>query len=365
MTTEPKDSVSSENNTGFSAAVTPGADSALPSGISHGKDVGNSDSDPDSGAPPQPSAALRREAVALIANPSSGGNAKDEEAISRAMEALGDGASLYRWSPESDIVATVRKALDEGAEMIVAAGGDGTAMAVAGALVGQDVPMAVLPLGTFNFFARGLRLSEDPEEAARAIREGKAHSIRVGEVNGQVFLNNASLGIYPSILKAREDIYARWGRRRIVAHWSVFKTFLRFQRPMQLKITADGKKLSRRTALVFIARSAYQLDFFGLDGATVISDDAFAVLVAKAQTRRDLFRLSMRLVRRKTKQGEDYELIRAKSFEIETSRRRGLLAYDGEKCRAESPFRFKMSDEPLWIVLPATHGETEPQDATA
>ncbi|WP_246831643.1 diacylglycerol kinase family protein [Thioclava sp. DLFJ5-1] len=361
MTTEPKDSVKPENDMGPESLVDRDARSALQSGMNGEK----GDEKLTNGTPPEPSVALRRQAVALIANPSSGGNAKDEEAIRRAMDALGDGASLYRWSPESDIVATVRKALDDGAEMIVAAGGDGTAMAVAGALVGQEVPMAVLPLGTFNFFARGLRLSEDPEEAARAIREGSAHPIRVGEVNGQVFLNNASLGIYPSILKAREDIYARWGRRRIVAHWSVFKTFLRFQRPMRLKITADGETRNRRTALVFIARSAYQLDFFGLDGATVISDDAFAVLVAKAQSRRDLFRLSSRLVRRKTKQGEDYELIRAKSFEIETARGRGLLAFDGEKCREESPFRFKMSDAPLWIVLPAKDTENETQDANA
>ncbi|KEO52736.1 diacylglycerol/lipid kinase family protein [Thioclava pacifica] len=310
--------------------------------------------------PPSPRAALRRESVALIANPESGGNAKDEASIVRAMEALGEGATLYRWSPEADIVATVHKALDDGAEMIVAAGGDGTAMAVAGALLGRDVPMAVLPLGTFNFFARGLRLSEDPVEAARAIREGEAHPIRVGRVNGQVFLNNASLGIYPEILEAREDIYARWGRRRIVAHWSVVKTFLRFQRPMRLRLTADGKTSQHRTPLIFVARSAYQLDFFGLDGAKVIGEDAFAVLVAKGRTRSDLFRLAWRLVRRRAREGRDYDLVRAHDLELDTGRTRALLAFDGEKRREASPFHFAMSDAPLWIVKPADAAQGTP-----
>lgn len=304
-----------------------------------------------------PKTALRHHAVAIIANPSSGTNANDEEAISRALDGLGEGARLYRWSPGADITDTVKQALDDGAELVVAAGGDGTAMAVAGALVGQEVPMAVLPLGTFNFFARGLQLSEDPKQAAIEIREGEAHAIRVGMVNGQVFLNNASLGIYPAILKAREDIYARWGRRRIVAHWSVVRTFFRFQRPMHLRLRTDGLDMARRTPLVFVARSAYQLDTFGLDGTEVISEDGFAVLIAKGESRRDLFRLAWRLVRKQAQRGRDYDLLAAREIEISTAQRRTLLAFDGEKRRLEGPFAFSMTSEPLWIVAPAAAGK--------
>lgn len=295
---------------------------------------------------------LRR--VTLIANTSSGTNKRDRTAIDTAMQTFGDCATRLTWRPGRDHMDDlVARAKSEGADLIVAAGGDGTVMAVAQAALNTDMPMAVLPLGTFNYFARGLGLSEDPGEAARQILSGTPRDIEVGMVNGTVFLNNASLGIYPAILRERETVYGRWGRRRIAAHWSVVKTFLRFQRPMRLEIEADGDRFERRTALVFVARSAFQLDSFGLNGSDAIHDDGFAVLIAKAQGRRALFRLTWRLVRRTAQEGRDYELLCARALTVRSRKRsRVLLAYDGEKTWAPSPFEFRMSDKTLRIVMP-------------
>ena len=151
--------------------------------------------------------------ICVIANKASGTNARDAEAIDRALEVFGEVAVLRHWSPQEDLAAIVRRAVDAGASTVVAAGGDGTAMAVAQALLGSPAALAVLPLGTFNYFARGLGLPQDPEEAARTILKGQRHRVQVGMVGNQVFLNNASLGVYPAILKERETVYARWGRR--------------------------------------------------------------------------------------------------------------------------------------------------------
>ena len=291
--------------------------------------------------------------ICLISNKKSGQNAKDRGAIERALAVLGEGARRVDWDAKSDdIKTTVAAEIDTGADLVIAAGGDGTAMAVAGAMNGRDVPFSVLPLGTFNFFARGLGLSENPEEAARQILEGTPHDVRVAEVNGQVFLNNASLGIYPEILKERETVYSRWGRRRIAAHWSVVKTFLRFQRPMKVTMTTDAGTERRRTALIFVARSAYQLGLFGIEGEAAIESDRFAVLVARVTGRRQLFRLAWRLTRKSIREGRDYDLIATRKLDVVVARRRALLAFDGEKRRESSPFRFRMSEKPLRIVLP-------------
>lgn len=293
------------------------------------------------------------ERICLIYNKKSGQNANDRGAIERALEIFGSRAHHAEWDVTcDDIHDTVAAELARGADLIVAAGGDGTAMAVAGAMRGKGVPFAVLPLGTFNFFARGLGLSEDPGEAARQILDGTPHDIRVAEANGQVFLNNASLGIYPSILKERETVYARWGRRRIAAHWSVVKTFLRFQRPMKVTMTTDEGTQTRRTALIFVARSAYQLHHFGIKGEAAIADDRFAVLVARGSGRFALFHLAWRLARGSIREGRDYDLITTRKLDVEVSQRRALLAFDGEKRRDRSPFRFRMSETPLRIILP-------------
>lgn len=316
----------------------------------------------DRPAPDAPGAA-RPLRVAILANPKSGRNARDQAAIAAALDVFGPGATLVPLAEPGDAARLVEAACRNGAEVIVAAGGDGTAMAVAGAMLGRPQAMAALPLGTFNYFARGLGFDEDPAKAAEQIAAGEPHAISVGVVNGQVFLNNASLGIYPSVLRMREAVYSRWGRWRVMAHWSVIRTFLRFRKPMKVTLLFDdGRTETRRTALVFVARSAYQLGRFGLKGAEAISDDHFAVLVARAATRRALWRMAFRLIVGAAVAGRDYDFFSASDLTIAVHRRgASLLAFDGEKRRERGPFRFAMSREKLRIILPP-HRAAEARD---
>ena len=244
------------------------------------------------------------------------------------------------------------KAVADGFSTIVAAGGDGTVMGVAHALMGTQANLAVLPLGTFNYFARGLGLPQEPEAAAKAILAGHPQRISVGTVNGQLFLNNASIGIYPTILQAREDIYARMGRSRLLAHWSVLRTLLRFQRPARMQLVADGQAMSLKTPLIFIARSAYQLERFGLEGAKAISDDKLVAFVARGGSRWHLVKLALRLALRRVQAGRDVDLITAHEIDIATAKRRPKVAFDGERRRMLAPLSFRIEDQALSIIVP-------------
>ncbi|HVV85968.1 MAG TPA: diacylglycerol kinase family protein, partial [Kofleriaceae bacterium] len=93
-----------------------------------------------------------------------------------------------------------RAAAASGVDAVVAAGGDGTVSAVASALAGGDVPLAVLPLGTLNHFAGDLGMPRELAAAARAIAAGTIDRVDVGEVNGRVFVNNSSIGLYPLVV---------------------------------------------------------------------------------------------------------------------------------------------------------------------
>ncbi|MCW1934630.1 diacylglycerol/lipid kinase family protein [Pararhodobacter zhoushanensis] len=306
--------------------------------------------------------AIQSSDICVIANPKSGRNSRDAQAIERAMAVLGAEAQLRRWTDDSGLQDEVRRAIADGYRIIVAAGGDGTVTGVAQALLGDDlrqdgdeagVSMGVLPLGTFNYFARGLGLPQDPEEAARAILNGKRHNISVGSVNGQVFLNNASIGLYPAVLRAREDIYRRWGRSRLMANWSLLRTLIRFQRPYKLTMQADDGQIRHvRTPLIFVARSAYQLAYFGLEGADAIHDDQFAVYVARGGTRTHLVNLALRLATGTMRAGRDIDLIAAREMRIDTAHRRPHVAYDGEKRRMSAPLSFKIHEQSLSIIVP-------------
>ncbi|WP_425071452.1 diacylglycerol/lipid kinase family protein [Sagittula sp. S175] len=310
---------------------------------------------PDSGYMPveMPISQLRAEGglVCIITNRKSGRNSRDREAVEAAADALG--GEIVSFSGGKGLMKAIEEVKAKRPSLVIAAGGDGTAMAVANAFLGTGIAYGVLPLGTFNYFARGLGLSEDPAEAARQLADGKVVERRVGQVNGQAFLNNASVGIYPSILKVRESVYQRWGRRRIMAHWSVVKTFLRFRKPMKVRILIDGDGGRYRTALVFVARSAFQLERFGLEGTDVIRDGGFAVLLVNARTRLELFRRVFKLATGTVEEGVDYDLFAADDLCLEVEgKKRVLLAYDGEKKRVSAPLRFGMSEDVLRLVVP-------------
>jgi diacylglycerol kinase family enzyme len=210
----------------------------------------------------------------------------------------------------------------------------------------------VLPLGTFNFFARGLGIPEDPKGAAEVIRAGATRTVSLAEVNGHVFLNNISLGLYPAILRAREDVYARWGRRRMAAHWSAAKTFLRFQRPLFLTIRANGEERRVQTPLLFVARSAYQLESFGLAGADCVAAGRFAVYVAPDTGPLGMFSKAFRLVRKSMAEGRDFDLICADELTIATRSRHLTVACDGEKLRMRTPLRLRVHPESLKVLTP-------------
>lgn len=295
---------------------------------------------------------LRPETICVLTNPGSGRNSKDSQAIDLAMKAFGPKATLRRWKKGEDLGAFVRKAVDDGFTNIVAAGGDGTVMGVAQALVGTKANLGVIPLGTFNYFARGLGLPQEPEAAAKAILAGYSKPVSVGKVNDQLFLNNASVGIYPTILHQRERIYARWGRSRMLAHWSVLRTLIRFQRPMRMTLTADGAPQSLRTPLVFVARSAYQLQQFGLKGSKAISDDQFATFVVRGGTRWSLLMLTLRLATRSVVVGRDIDLIYASKIQLDIEKRAPRVAFDGEKARMQAPLSFWIEKHALNIIVP-------------
>lgn len=128
-------------------------------------------------------------AIALLANPDSGsGEGQDAEHLLRSR-----GAEVRRFDLED-----AQDAADSGAERIVVAGGDGSLGCAAAAAASAGVPLAVLPVGTANDFARSLDLPDEPEQAARLALEGRrTRSLDLGRMSGRPFVNAASAGLSP------------------------------------------------------------------------------------------------------------------------------------------------------------------------
>src|SRR5258708_4833861 len=161
-----------------------------------------------------------------------------------------------------EMSAATKQALAENHETIVAAGGDGTVNTVAAEVAGTEKTLGVLPLGTLNHFAKDLHLPLDLEGAVRTIAEGNIASVDVGEVNGRVFVNNSSLGIYPHIVHRRvvEQMRLRIGKRP-ASIWATIHAFRRFPF-LNLRIEVNGKTLRRETPFLFVGNNEYEMTGF-------------------------------------------------------------------------------------------------------
>lgn len=304
-------------------------------------------------------AAAASAACCVILNAGSGAGETDarREALKAAFDRHPGRFELREVGRGAQIAAEAERALSEGFGVIAAAGGDGTIAAVASVLAGSGAIMGVVPLGTFNYFARTLELPLEIDGAVNVLASGTVRDCDVGEVNGRVFLNNASLGAYAAILEQREGIYRRWGRSRLAAYWSVLVTLARIRRPMTLKVSVDGEVLRFRTPIAFVANNAHQLERFDLAGGACIRSGRFALFIAPDCGRIDLIRYALRLATRSMEAERDFELLCGREIDVETWHGRRLVARDGERERMTGPFRFRRRPGALRVLVPAGGGQ--------
>ncbi|MGY1631499.1 bifunctional phosphatase PAP2/diacylglycerol kinase family protein [Geodermatophilus sp. SYSU D01186] len=152
-------------------------------------------------------------------------------------------AEVHETTPETGVAELLAEAARSGrARALGVAGGDGSVAAAAAVAVEHGLPLAVLPAGTLNHFARDVGV-HTLEHAAEAVAAGQAVEVDVAEVNGTPFLNTASLGSYPEMVRRRDALAGRMGKWAAMTV-AVART-LRHGTPVSLLI--DG-----RPALVWI-----------------------------------------------------------------------------------------------------------------
>jgi Diacylglycerol kinase catalytic domain len=131
----------------------------------------------------------------LFVNPRSGGGKAARADLAARADALGVTAVELR--PGDDLARLADEALVAGADALGMAGGDGSLAIVAAAAIAHDLPFVCVPAGTRNHFALDVGVARrDLAGSLLAFTDGVERIVDVGEVDGRVFLNNVSLGVY-------------------------------------------------------------------------------------------------------------------------------------------------------------------------
>jgi diacylglycerol kinase family enzyme len=288
----------------------------------------------------------------VIMNRGAGGPDDPEARIVELFRALGETPRVVHPEGDKDIAAIAREAAESSEQIIVAAGGDGTISAVAAALAGTDKILGVLPIGTLNHFAKDLGIPLELETAVRTIKEGEAAAVDAGEVNGRIFINNSSLGIYPQIVSRREAQQERLARGKWPAFlWATVQAFRRFPF-LDLRVTFEGRQLARKTAFLFVGNNEYEISGFKLGSRACLNAGRLGLYFSHGTGRLGLFRLALHALFGRVDQAKDFEAFCVAEARIETGHRRLLVARDGEVEWMDTPLQYRIRPHALRVLVP-------------
>ena len=272
-----------------------------------------------------------------------------------------------------DLPEMTKKAIEQASQrngVVAAAGGDGTICFVAQEVLAAGLPFGVLPLGTFNYFARDNDIPQDVLAAAAmliaGIDAGCERAVQVGLLNDQVFLVNASLGLYPQLLADREIFKAQHGRSRLMAKLAAFLTLLRRDTKMMLRIEyAGGQQKGGEVVVpastIFVGNNKLQLSQVGLaPEAQSVQDGQLAIVALPPMSAYQRLAVAMRSMLGLLGEAPNVSHFACRQLTVEPLSRHQRsyvkVAMDGEISKMHSPLVFRVGPQPLRLVISGMAG---------
>jgi diacylglycerol kinase family enzyme len=288
----------------------------------------------------------------------SGGTAAGQDA-GELEEQVRDG--LTRLGVKADVRAVgpdaISQAMRDGAsapdvDVLVAGGGDGTISSAAGHLAGTGRPLGILPLGTLNHLARDAGIPTDLDAALAIIARGHVRPVDVAEVNGRVFVNNSSVGLYPSMVRLREVERERTGRSKRLAMLSASMHSLRSFRRHRLWISTQGFDVPVRTPLLFVGNNRYSVNLLALGTRDTLDGGELCLYAIRARSRAHLLWAGLRGVFGRLEQQRDFVTAYVQEAEISSDRAALIVSADGETVQMRTPLRYRIRPGALKLIVP-------------
>jgi len=232
-------------------------------------------------------------------------------------------------------------------DAVVAAGGDGTVTRAIRLVLERDVPLGIVPLGTFNDLARTLGIPSEIERACNAIGAGRTRAVDIGRVNGCYFVNEASIGLSARAARRQTpEIKQRFGALGVVA--TGLQTLAR-TRAFSAELRYDGMSERVRTLQITVANSGRFGGIIHREDASI--DDGWLDLYSiEPRSVLDAFALARKIIKRDPTSGEGLRTRRAARFAIVT-RRPHRISADGEPAGV-TPATFEVLAKAVRVLVP-------------
>lgn len=292
--------------------------------------------------------------IRVLINPHSGAkgglptNRAATDDVRAALEAAGIAADVMVTDSEDEAIAATREAIEQGYDVVAAAGGDGTVGTVACELLHSQTALGVLPLGSVMNIARMLDIPRDLAAAVHLLTQGEVRTIDIGEANGQIFFEGGSVGLQAAVFREAQGMDAAQGRVRSLL--AALRELVRY-RPPRMILHLDDTVFTTRALAVSVANGPYAGLGFTVSPEASIEDGLLDVVVYSRFSRMELIRHFGSIAF-----GRRQYTAKTRTF---TSRRVRIEGVHPLPCRADShdlgetPVEYVVKPQALRVIAPA------------
>lgn len=290
--------------------------------------------------------------VEVIVNAGSGSVLGDETigTLRDLFAEQGIQATLHLVTDSQDIGTIATEAACR-SDVVVAGGGDGTVSTVAAAVAKAGKTLGVIPLGTLNNFSKDLGIPHTIPEAVAAIATGSVKLIDLAEVNGHIFVNNSSIGLYPEIVLKRVE-HQRLGHGKWdAAFWAALQMF-RLSPFLKVRIQLNGRTFLRKTPFVFVGNNEYEMDVYNIGRRESLEEGVLSVYFLHRGGRWGVILLLFHTLFGRLRQWKDFEEVCTDTITIQTRRKKLNVARDGEVRKIETPLTYRTIPKAMKVIVP-------------
>jgi diacylglycerol kinase family enzyme len=255
-------------------------------------------------------------------------------------------------APDDDAAELARAAVEQGAETIGVAGGDGSLAAVAAVGVEKDVPFVPIPFGTRNHFACDVGFDGDDPLGSLAAFQGPETRVDAGSVSGRTFLNNVSLGLYASFVHDP----ARKTRSRLLALARMAPAALgRSRKPLAFSLEVNDRREEHSALIAMVANNRYEMTSpADLGDRPRLDEGLLHAYVIGAVGRGALLSLLAKAAVGNVQEAHGWVEHSAPRLRVEAGHPRLHAAIDGEPVVLEPPLTFEIQARALRVRTPGS-----------
>ena len=254
---------------------------------------------------------------------------------------------------DTPLAERIEWACQSDADVIVAAGGDGTVTAIAEATIGTDKTLAILPLGTMNLLARDLGVPLELGNWVEAMRRMEPRRIDVGEVNGRIFLHKVVIGVVPGLAAGREQIRGRGALgAKIGLLRYLYRRLVRARRVAVEIGYRNGTTRIERAAAIAVANNGYDEAFGHVFSRAQLDGDNLTLYVVRRFNPLDVLRLATKMLLGTWHSDVALAVEKVRAVTLRTRKPRIKVMFDGEVETLSTPLRFRIRPGALSVLAP-------------